>query len=83
MAGKLAPTSSLLSRQLLIRWQEAATFPDWGKMNFREYPGKWWPDILPHADADAVDLVSNLVVFESGRRLSAEAALQHPYLQRD
>lgn len=52
-------------------------------MNFREYPGKWWPDILPHADADAVDLVSNLVVFESGRRLSAEAALQHPYLQRD
>lgn len=51
-------------------------------MNFKEYPGRSWQEILPHAHADAVDLVSNLVVFESGRRLSAEAALQHPYLRQ-
>lgn len=50
-------------------------------MNFRQYPGKQWEETLPHAGADAIDLVSNLVVFESGRRLSAEAALQHPYLR--
>ena len=50
-------------------------------MNFRQYPGKSWREILPDADADGVELVSSLVVFESGCRLSAEAALGHPYLR--
>lgn len=49
-------------------------------MNFRQYFSKRWSDVLPDADANAIDLVSNLVVFESERRLSAEDALQHPYL---
>ena len=49
-------------------------------MNFRQYPGKSWEEILPNAGADAVYLVQKLVVFESGHRLSAEDALKHPYL---
>lgn len=65
----------------MTRWQEAATFPDWGKMNFREYPGKQWQDILPHIGEDEINLVRSLVVFESGRRLSAQEALEHPYLR--
>ena len=50
-------------------------------MNFRVYPGESWSSILPDAELDAVDLVSSLVVFESGRRLSAEEALRHPYVR--
>lgn len=51
-------------------------------MNFRQYPGKPWPEILPGAEAEALDLVSNLVVFESSKRLSAEEVLRHPYLRK-
>ena len=49
-------------------------------MNFRQYPGKSWEDILPGVGADAIDLVRDLVVYESGRRVSAEDVLKHPYL---
>ena len=40
-------------------------------MKFVEYPGKPWEQILPMASKEAVDLVRNLVVFESGNRLTA------------
>lgn len=52
-------------------WPEAKDLPDWGKMNFAQYPGKSWEDILPGAEEDAVDLVRKLIVYESGRRLNA------------
>ena len=55
--------------------------PDWGKMNFREYPGKAWEDILFRAEHDAVELVSRLVVFGSSRRLTANEVLGHTYLR--
>lgn len=58
-------------------WPEAAGFQDWGKMNFTRYPGKQWGEILPEADQEMVGLVSRLVVFESGERLSAEEAMQY------
>lgn len=51
--------------------QEAAQFPDWGKMQFYEYPPKPWSGLLPNASESARDLVSKLVQYESGRRMSA------------
>ncbi|KAK3717990.1 mitogen-activated protein kinase [Vermiconidia calcicola] len=62
-------------------WPEAASLPDWGKMNFREYPGKPWKNTLPDTDDVAIEMVRNLVVYESSHRLSAAAALEHPYLR--
>lgn len=50
-------------------------------MNFRQYPGKEWSQILSTSDVDALDLVQNLVVLESSRRLNASAAVSHPYLK--
>ncbi|KAK0875436.1 mitogen-activated protein kinase [Friedmanniomyces endolithicus] len=58
----------------LVVWPEAAGFPDWGKMNFTRYPARKWEDILAGADPSAVDLLSQMVVFESGQRLNAEEA---------
>ncbi|KAK5137985.1 hypothetical protein LTR08_005782 [Meristemomyces frigidus] len=60
-------------------WPEAKGFSDWGKMNFTRYPGKQWSEILPGVDSSAMDMVSRLVVFESGERLSAEQALETEY----
>jgi len=47
-------------------------------MAFHEYPKRQWHDILPHASAQARDLISKLVCFESGMRLPAEEVLKHP-----
>lgn len=51
--------------------QEAATFPDWGKMQWKQYAPRPWSELLPKASPEGQDLVSQLVVYESGRRLSA------------
>lgn len=52
-------------------WPEAVNFPDWGKMQFYEHPAKPWEEILPVVEAEAVDLVRNLIRYESGERLKA------------
>ena len=60
-------------------WPEAATLPDWGKMEFKQYPGKDWDQLLPEAEGNGRDLVSKLVVYESQQRIDAAVALTHPF----
>lgn len=45
--------------------------PDWGKVQFKEYPPKPWDEILSEAPPDGRDLASKLVQFEAAQRLSA------------
>ena len=52
-------------------WPEAKGFPDWGKMQFVEFPAKSWEEILPNANAVARDLVRKLVRYQSSERLTA------------
>ncbi|SLM37511.1 cell division protein kinase [Lasallia pustulata] len=54
-------------------WPEAATFPDWGKMEFYKFPPKSWQEILPDTSENARDLVSNLIRYQSSDRMSAAA----------
>ncbi|TKA77982.1 hypothetical protein B0A49_02510 [Cryomyces minteri] len=60
-------------------WPEAARFPDWGKMQFHDFPRREWDIILPTASESARDMVATLVRYESGQRLTAAEALKHPY----
>lgn len=39
--------------------------------------------VFPHADALALDLLERILEFDPDRRISAEEALKHPYLQMD
>ncbi|XP_071964033.1 extracellular signal-regulated kinase 2-like isoform X2 [Antedon mediterranea] len=39
-------------------------------------------DVLPEAPADALDLLSKLLLFNPDKRLTAEQALEHPYVAR-
>lgn len=41
-------------------------------MAFVQYPAKDWKSILPGASADAVKLVQNLIVYQSGDRMKAD-----------
>lgn len=63
--------------------QEAATYPDWGKMEFRVFPPRSWTEMLPDASTAAKDLVSRLVRYETGNRLSAVevSGVQSPSLR--
>ncbi|KAF2237494.1 kinase-like protein [Viridothelium virens] len=58
-------------------WPEARTFPDWGKMEFYEFEGKEWDELLPGVEEGARNLVGRLVRFESGERMGAREALEH------
>lgn len=59
--------------------QEAATLPDWGKMKFTTYPSKAWSEILPGLQQEGLDLISGLVVYESGKRLTADEVRSGPF----
>jgi hypothetical protein len=41
-------------------------------MRFNEYPRKAWEEILPGVQDEERDLVSKLVVYESGDRITAD-----------
>ncbi|KAJ5985965.1 hypothetical protein N7522_013161 [Penicillium canescens] len=60
-------------------WPEVNVLPDWGKVEFHSFPAQSWEDILPGASSNGRDLVQRLLCYESRDRLSAAAALQHPY----
>lgn len=51
--------------------QEAAGFPDWGKVQFIDFPVKSWSTLLPCTTDVEQDFVAQLVRYESGDRLSA------------
>jgi serine/threonine protein kinase len=52
-------------------WPEAVNFTtppfDW----YQSFPGKSWEELLPDVDQQSRDLVTKLVCFESGQRLTA------------
>lgn len=60
-------------------WPEAANLPDWGKVQFHEYPPQTWSSLLPGTSEVEQDLVDKLVQYESGSRLVASKVLEHAY----
>jgi hypothetical protein len=57
--------------------QEAAKFPDWGKMQFYDYPEEHWGKLLPRVSEEGQDFVSELVRYESGARMTALKVSQY------
>jgi len=49
------------------------TFPNWHAMPLNK--------LIPTAEPAALDLISKMLVYDPTQRLSAKAALQHPYLK--
>jgi hypothetical protein len=54
-----------------LREQESKNLPDWGKMEFYDYPPKPWSEVLSGASSQGRDLVAQLVRYESHERISA------------
>merc|ERR1711976_452976 len=50
--------------------------------NFRPTKTKKLNEVIPHAPKEAIDLLTKLIKFNPEKRVTAEEALQHPYLAK-
>ena len=60
---------------MCIRDSFKPTFPKWSKKNLAEF--------VPTLDADGVDLLEQMLVYDPSGRISAKRALVHPYFQEE
>ncbi|KAI1913007.1 mitogen-activated protein kinase [Ophidiomyces ophidiicola] len=60
--------------------QSRTRLPDWGKIEFREYPARSWEEILCGVSSLGRELAKDLVKYEGSERLTASQALEHPFL---
>ncbi|XP_064605348.1 cyclin-dependent kinase 20-like [Liolophura sinensis] len=60
-------------------WPGITDLPDYNKITFPETPPIPFEEILPDASAEALDLLKKFLVYPSTDRISAKAALLHPY----
>ena len=60
-------------------WPGVSSLPDYSKITFPDCQGVEYEDMVPEASPSAVDLLSKLVLYDSGRRLSASLAGRHHY----
>lgn len=59
-------------------WPGVGSFKDY-KSTFPQWTGDGLEKVCPDLDADGIDLLKKLLVYEPGQRLSAQKALNHPY----
>lgn len=59
-------------------WPGVSAYKDY-KSSFPQWNGMDLANICPDLDADGIDLLKKLLIFEPGQRISAREALLHPY----
>ena len=60
-------------------WPGVGKLPDYSKITFPDTSGVAYTDMVPEATPGAVDLLSNLVIYNSSKRLPAKKALKHHF----
>jgi len=59
-------------------WPGVSKFPDY-KPTFPQFRAKAWHQIMPQLDPVGLDLFARMMQYEPSKRISAKAALNHPY----
>jgi len=59
-------------------WPGVSQLPDYTS-TFPRWPRKGWTDICPTLEPEGMDLLSKMLVYEPNQRISARAAVGHPY----
>ncbi|KAL6260382.1 hypothetical protein P5V15_007911 [Pogonomyrmex californicus] len=60
-------------------WPELTSLPDYNKITFPYHKGTTWERIIEDAQPEAVDLIRQILIYNSSKRLTAEQALCHIY----
>eukprot|EP01102_Stenamoeba_stenopodia_P003810 TRINITY_DN13948_c0_g1_i1.p1 TRINITY_DN13948_c0_g1~~TRINITY_DN13948_c0_g1_i1.p1 ORF type:complete len:304 (+),score=72.43 TRINITY_DN13948_c0_g1_i1:52-963(+) len=59
-------------------WPGVTSFPNYFN-NFPQWPATPLEQFVPRLDPDGMDLLKKMLVYVPGQRISAKAALRHPY----
>ncbi|KAG5340822.1 CDK20 kinase, partial [Acromyrmex charruanus] len=62
-------------------WPELTSLPDYNKITFPYHKSTSWENIIQDAQPEAIDLIRQILIYNSSKRLTAEqkAALCHTY----
>ncbi|KYQ58018.1 Cell division protein kinase 20 [Trachymyrmex zeteki] len=60
-------------------WPELASLPDYNKITFPYHKSTSWESIIQDAQPEAIDLIRQILIYNSSNRLTAEQALCHTY----
>ncbi|OUM70711.1 hypothetical protein PIROE2DRAFT_37160 [Piromyces sp. E2] len=60
-------------------WPEMESLPDYGKIQFPVMEMIPFDKVFPNAFQDELDLLSQFLVYDNSKRISAKQALLHPY----
>ncbi|CAL1676837.1 unnamed protein product [Lasius platythorax] len=60
-------------------WPELTSLPDYNKISFPYHKSTTWESIIQDAQPEAIDLIRQILIYNSSRRLTAEQALCHKY----
>lgn len=55
--------------------------PNWKEENFEKYPADDLSKFVPRLDADGLDLIKKMLKINPSQRITAKAALEHPYFK--
>ena len=80
--GLIKSMFSILGTPTESSWPSVRQYPDWGKMRFHDYPAKTWEEILGKVEAQVIDLVRQLVVYENTQRMTAHEVCEQKKEQR-
>ena len=58
-------------------WPELSTLPDYNKITFPYHKGTLWEQVIPDAEPEAIDLVKNILLYNSSKRLTANEVYQY------
>lgn len=59
-------------------WPGVSQLPDY-KPSFPQWPAVSLSKAVPYLDSDGIDLLSKMLVYDPGKRISAKRALEHPF----
>ena len=59
-------------------WPGVSSLPDF-KADFPSWPAVHLSKLVPQLDADGIDLLTSMLIYDPGKRISAKRALLHPY----
>lgn len=61
-------------------WPQVVELPEW-KSDFPQYEAKSWSGIVPDLDPHGVHLISQMLQYDPGQRVTAKAAMDHAYFR--
>lgn len=56
-------------------WPELATLPDYNKITFPYNKGTTWESIIQDAQPEAIDLIRQILIYNSSKRLTADQVM--------